>query len=295
MRTFDTITGLRAYLRAGRTEEKTIGFVPTMGALHEGHLSLIRKAKSECDIVVLSIYVNATQFDDPSDYEKYPRDHNKDMNLAADEEVDAVFMPTNTEMYPSSFQTVVDVQELGQILEGQHRPGHFRGVATIVNKLFQIVQPDRAYFGQKDFQQLAIIEAMVNDLHIPISIVGLPTIRDEDGLALSSRNMRLDEDEREAGKILHKALVHAENYVAEAKDCVQTLIDEMTTLIRKEPLATIDYIALVDPDTLTARTSLRDVATQALVAVRIGDVRLIDNRLLLPEGVAPPKNRSNKS
>ena len=295
MRTFDSISGLRAYLRSFRSEGKSIGFVPTMGALHEGHLSLLTKAKSECDIVVLSIYVNETQFDDPKDFEKYPRDHNKDMNLAADEEVDAVFMPTNLEIYPASFQSFVEVKEIGSILEGEHRPGHFRGVATIVNKLFQIVQPDRAYFGQKDFQQLAIVERMVADFHIPVSVVGLPTIREEDGLALSSRNTRLDADSREAATVLHKALLHAETRVAEGVESTEVLIDEMKTMIRKEPLATIDYVALVDPETLLPRTTLSDVATQALLAVKIGDVRLIDNRLLLPDGVAAPKKSNHKN
>lgn len=291
MRTFDQIVPLRAYLRGVRAEGKSVGLAPTMGALHEGHLSLFRRAKSDCDVVVVSIFVNPTQFGPNEDFAAYPRDLNRDMPLAAHEEVDALFMPAVEQIYPPGFQTYVEVTELEKALEGAHRPGHFRGVATVVTKLFNIVQPDRAYFGQKDYQQFLIIEQMVRDLNQPLALVMAPTVREPDGLALSSRNAYLSPEERQAATVLYRALQMAEARVREGARDPERLRQELEALIAAEPLATPDYVALVHPDTLQPVTTLDDAVTLVALAVRIGRTRLIDNMLVAPEGVPISRNR----
>jgi pantoate--beta-alanine ligase len=250
VKTLRTIAEVRAEL-AGR---ENVGLVPTMGAFHGGHLALIRAARAECDTVVVSIFVNPAQFGTGEDFERYPRDEERDARLAEQEGADLVFAPAADELYPAGYQTWVDVEELGAVLEGVHRPGHFRGVATICLKLFNIVRPDRAFFGQKDAQQVAVLKRMVRDLAVDIEIRVCPTVRDEDGLALSSRNAYLSPEEREAALALPKAL-HAND---------PSLLDGLQ----------VDYFELAEfePPVLAA-------------AVRIGGTRLIDN--IIPEGDTP--------
>ncbi len=248
MRVCRTIDEIRAALVPARGG--TVGLVPTMGALHGGHLSLLRRARAECDTVVMSLFVNPTQFGDPADLNGYPRDEERDLAVAADAGVDLVFAPSAAEMYPPGFQTWVDVQELGAVLEGRHRPGHFRGVATVCLKLFTIVRPDLAYFGQKDAQQVAVLRRMVDDLALEVDLRALPTVRDADGLALSSRNARLTPDERQRALALPRALATRDPKRA------RELLDGLD----------VDYleVAPFDPPVLAG-------------AIRVGSVRLIDN------------------
>jgi pantoate--beta-alanine ligase len=253
-----TIGDVRAEL-AGR-RSASIGLVPTMGALHEGHLSLLRAARAECDTVVMSLFVNPAQFADRSDLEAYPVDESRDLELARDVGVDLLFAPTGEEMYPPGFQTWAEVTELGSALEGVHRPGHFRGVATIVLKLFTIVRPTHAYFGQKDAQQVEVIRRLIRDLALEIELRVLPTVRDADGLALSSRNARLSADERRRALALPRALATRDAEAARAR------LADSNGLV-------VDYVERVDFD------------PPALVgAVRVGDIRLIDNVVLEGEG-----------
>lgn len=290
MRTFQQVSALRTYLKTVRQEGKTIGFVPTMGALHEGHLTLARRARGDCELVLMSVFVNPTQFGANEDFSAYPRDLNRDLGMASQAGVDALFSPDLEEMYPSGAETIVDVPRLGAMLEGKTRPGHFRGVATVVTNLLNIVQPDRAYFGQKDYQQLLVIERLARDLHLTAKIILVPTVREPDGLALSSRNAYLSTDERRAAPILFCALQRAQERVAQRMTDADALRRELETLIASEPLATLDYVAVVSPDTLEPVATL-DAVTLVALAVRIGKTRLIDNMLLAPEGVAIPKNR----
>jgi len=282
MHVFEQIAPLRASLREARAEGKSVGLVPTMGALHEGHLSLIRRARAENGVVVVSLFVNPTQFGPNEDFSRYPRAFERDRQLTEAEGVDALFAPSVEEMYPPGFQTFVDVPNLGSILEGAHRPGHFRGVATVVTKLLQIVQPARAYFGRKDYQQLCIIRRLVRDLDIPTEIVPCPTVREPDGLAMSSRNAYLSAEERREATVLYRALQLAQTRVREGARDPLALQREMETLISSEPHASIDYVALVDPDTLQPVADLAASPTLAALAVRIGKTRLIDNLLLTP-------------
>lgn len=290
MRTFSQVSPLRVSLRGLREEGKTIGFVPTMGALHDGHLTLMRKAKGECDVVVASIFVNPAQFGQNEDFSAYPRDLNRDLQMVSNAGVDTVFVPEVSEIYPAGFQTTVDVGELGSILEGAVRPGHFRGVATVVTKLFNIVQPERAYFGQKDYQQLLVIEQAVRDLNIPVKIIMVPTVREADGLAMSSRNAYLDPEQRQAAVILSRMLHHAEELIRAGKTETAQVRSELDAILAQEPTTTADYIAFVHPETLAPMESLTDAAA-LLLAVRIGKTRLIDNALLAPDGVTIPRLR----
>ena len=290
MRTFQQVSALRTYLKTVRQEGKTIGFVPTMGALHEGHLTLARRARGDCELVLMSVFVNPTQFGANEDFSAYPRDLNRDLGMASQAGVDALFSPNVEEMYPPNAETVVDVPRLGAMLEGAVRPGHFRGVATVVTNLLNIVQPDRAYFGQKDYQQLLVIERLARDLHLTAKIILVPTARESDGLALSSRNAYLSLDERRAAPVLFCALQRAQERIAQGMTDADALRRELETLIANEPLATLDYVAVVHPDTLAPVATLDGVTLVAL-AVRIGKTRLIDNMLLAPEGIAIPKNR----
>lgn len=258
----------------------TWGFVPTMGYLHEGHLSLIRRARVENDHVAVSIFVNPTQFGPHEDYNRYPRDLERDLRLLEPLQVDLVFVPSVEEMYPPGFQTWVIVEELSRPLEGASRPGHFRGVATVVAKLFNIVQPDRAYFGQKDAQQAVVIRRMVRDLNFPVEIVVCPTVREPDGLALSSRNTYLNPQERQAATVLFRALQAAKaRYEAGERDG-ERLREAMREVLRGEPLARVDYVSVADPETLEELSRVEGPALLSL-AVYIGNTRLIDN-LLLP-------------
>lgn len=290
MRTFQQVGPLRAYLRTIRQEGKTIGFVPTMGALHEGHLTLARRARGDCDIVIMSIFVNPTQFGPGEDFTSYPRDLHRDQSMAAQAEVDALFSPELEEIYPPGSDTIVDVPQIGALLEGASRPGHFRGVATVVTKLLNIVQPERAYFGQKDYQQLLVIERLTRDLHLQTKIVMIPIVRNADGLALSSRNVNLSPEQRQAATVLHRCLMRAQALVSDGINDARQVRQEVETLLAQEPLAACDYVALVDSETLQPVASLQDRVTLLALAARFGKTRLIDNCLLAPEGVTVPKH-----
>jgi pantoate--beta-alanine ligase len=257
----------------------TVGFVPTMGYLHEGHLALVKQARVENSAVIVSIYVNPTQFGPREDFGAYPRELNRDLKLLREEGVDIVFVPSDEEMYPPEFSSWVDVEKVTERLEGASRPGHFRGVATVVAKLFNIVQPSRAYFGQKDAQQVVVIKRMVADLNMGIEVVVVPTVRESDGLAMSSRNIYLSPGERQAATILFKALTLARQLSQGGGKDAGKIRRQMTSLIQKEPLARIDYVSIADAETLE-ELNLIDRPALASLAVRIGKTRLIDNMLL---------------
>ncbi len=259
-----------------RKRSGSVGFVPTMGYLHEGHIELVRRARAENKNVAVSIFVNPTQFGPRDDFAAYPRDPERDLSLLKQEKVDVVFMPDAEEIYPPQSSTWVEVGNITERLEGAFRPGYFRGVATVVAKLFGIVEPTRAYFGQKDAQQLVVIRKMVADLNMNIEVVAVPTVRELDGLAMSSRNVYLDPEERESAVVLHKALSRAQKLWRKGERSAELLRKEMTSLIESEPKATIDYVSIADPETLE---ELEHIEDQALVsmAVRIGKTRLIDS------------------
>lgn len=261
-------------------EKKTIGFVPTMGALHEGHLSLVRRSRQENDINVVSIFVNPIQFGPSEDFERYPRDIEGDTEKLQKEEVDILFMPDVHLMYPEGFSTYVDVSGISEKLCGQFRPGHFRGVATVVLKLFNIVRPKKAYFGMKDFQQTVIVKQLVKDLNMDIDIVVCPTIREKDGLAMSSRNLYLDKAEREASTVIYRCLVEASDLIKSGITDGNYIKKIMYDRLMKEPaVSKIDYAGVYDPVSLD---ELSEIKTSALLAIalRIGNTRLIDNMLL---------------
>jgi pantoate--beta-alanine ligase len=254
----------------------TVGFVPTMGYLHEGHLALVKQARIENSAVIVSIYVNPTQFGPREDFGAYPRDLNRDLELLMEGGVDIVFVPSDDEMYSPEFSTWVDVEGVSERLEGASRLGHFRGVATVVAKLFNIVQPTKAYFGQKDAQQVIVIKRMVADLNMLIEIVVVPTVRESDGLAMSSRNIYLNPEERQAATILFRALTLARQLRLGGEKDAGRIRRQMASLIQKEPLAKIDYVSIADADTLE-ELDLIDHPALASLAVRIGKTRLIDN------------------
>jgi pantoate--beta-alanine ligase len=268
-----TVDGMR---RLRSQAVGSVGFVPTMGYLHEGHLSLVRRARAENDVVVASIFVNPTQFGPTEDFERYPRDPQRDLNLLQQERTDIVFLPSAVEMYPEGFSTYIDVDGVTEVLEGAHRPGHFRGVATVVLKLFNIVQPTRAYFGQKDAQQVVVIRKMVNDLKLNVEVVPCPTVRETGGLAMSSRNVYLSPDERRAALILFRALSLSERLWRSGERDATKLRDRLHLLMGREPLASVDYISAAHPETLQELESM-DGPTLISLAIRIGDTRLIDN------------------
>jgi pantoate--beta-alanine ligase len=256
----------------------SVGFVPTMGYLHEGHLSLVKRAKEENLSVVVSIFVNPTQFGPKEDYKSYPRNTKRDLSML-EPVTDVVFMPSSLEMYPEKYDSWVEVKDITERLEGAVRPGHFRGVTTIVNKLFNIVEPTKAYFGQKDAQQVAVIKKMVADLNMNLEVVVCPTVREPDGLAMSSRNTRLTLGQRQAAPVLYRALTLAQELWSQGEKDAGTIRHEMTELIEKEPLASIDYISIANNETLK---EIHRVKPPALVsmAVKFGKVRLIDNIVL---------------
>jgi len=262
-----------------RGSGKRVGFVPTMGALHEGHLSLVRRAKQESDATIVSIFVNPAQFGPNEDYLKYPRDLRRDTELLAREGVDLLFAPSVEEMYANGFQTYATVEGAAEPLEGQFRPGHFRGVATVVLKLFNIVQPHVAYFGQKDAQQCAVVRRMVRDLNLSLEIVVCPIVREPDGLALSSRNTYLKPDERKAALALYRSLCRARELIEGGEHGADELTRQMRALIEAAPGSRIDYVAVADADTFEPRASLSGRTVLAL-AVWIGSTRLIDNMMV---------------
>ena len=270
LKTIDEIKQLRLKL------PEPVGFVPTMGYLHEGHLVLVRRARAENSSVVVSIFVNPTQFGPQEDFNQYPRNPQRDLAMLEKEGVDIVFMPSVAEMYPPQFSSWVDVGKITERLEGAARPGHFRGVATVVAKLFNIVQPDKAYFGQKDAQQLAVINKMVADLNMNLEVVAVPTVREPDGLAMSSRNIYLNPEERKAAAVLYQALGLAQKLFSQGEKDAQNIRQQMTDLIQKQPLAHIDYISIADAETLDELDKVKPPAVVSL-AVKIGRTRLIDN------------------
>jgi len=262
-----------------KIKSKTIAFVPTMGALHEGHLSLIKRAKDENDITVVSIFVNPIQFAPNEDYEKYPRDIDKDCEKLKNIEIDYLFLPDVNSLYPNGYSTYINVENLSDKLCGKFRPNHFRGVATIVCKLFNIVNPNRAYFGQKDYQQTLIIKKMVEDLNIDVEIIVCPTIREKDGLAMSSRNSYLNEIERKSATVIYKCLKEGEKLL-KAKINPSEVSERIQNILKKEPvIKEIQYAGVFDPFTLEELKELKDVCLIA-IAVKIGETRLIDNLLV---------------
>jgi len=275
------VTSLQEMCAERRMLTEPVGFVPTMGYLHEGHLSLVRRAKQECRSVVVSIFVNPTQFGPQEDLARYPRDLERDLRLLAPLEVDLVWTPTVDEMYPPGYQTWVTVEEVTRPLEGAMRPGHFRGVTTIVSKLFNAVQPQRAYFGQKDAQQAAVIRQMTRDLNYPIEIVVCPTVREADGLAMSSRNVYLSPTERQAATVLYRALRAAEQAYQAGERNAERLRAVMRQVLESEPLARVQYVSCADFDTLQELDEVRGKALLSM-AVFIGNTRLIDNIVLEP-------------
>ena len=270
---------VRRRLDAARRAGRKIGVVPTMGALHAGHLSLVDASRRECNFTVVTIFVNPTQFGPHEDFQKYPRMMEADLKLLAERKVDLVFVPTIEEMYPAGSTTFVDVGRVAEPLEGAARPGHFRGVATIVLKLFNSVPADMAFFGQKDYQQALVIRRMVADLDVPITIRVCPIIRDPDGLAMSSRNVYLSADERRRALSLSSSLRLAKELVAAGERDAATIIKRMREVIAAAGEVQIDYVALANPDTLEPLTNITGSAV-ALIAARVGSTRLIDNELL---------------
>ncbi len=271
-----TVEEMKALSRRWRDEGKTIGFVPTMGYLHEGHLSLVRRAREENDRVVVSIFVNPTQFGPNEDYNRYPRDLDRDMKLLEPIGVDAVFYPSVEEMYPEGYRTYVEVVGITDKLCGASRPGHFRGVCTVCTKLFNIVMPHRAYFGKKDFQQYVVIKNMVRDLNMDIEIVPMPIVREPDGLAMSSRNTYLSPEERQAATCLYRSLKRAVELFESGERDASKIREEVVRIIEAEPLARIDYVEVVDPETFEPVERV-EKGTLVALAVFVGPARLIDN------------------
>ena len=276
-----TAAEVRGRLEPARRAGETIGLVPTMGALHAGHAALIEQAVRECQWIVVSIFVNPMQFNRDEDYQTYPRDRAADLAFCGSLGVSFVFAPTAEEMYRQPQHASVEMEGLTEHLCGPHRPGHFRGVTTVVSKLFNIVQPGRAYFGQKDGQQLAVIRRMVDELHMPLTIVGVPTVREHDGLALSSRNRLLNAKERTAAAVLYRGLQAAERLVAEGETCPGEVVKQALAVIEAEPLAQVEYFEVVDADGLQPMT---DITETVMIggAMWVGTTRLIDNVTTTP-------------
>lgn len=280
---FHTIQEIRQYVREHRAQGKTIGFVPTMGYLHEGHLSLVREAKAQCDIAVMSIFVNPLQFGPNEDFDRYPRDLERDVKLAESAGIDAIFAPSVDEMYPAGngkTLTHVDVDHVTDSLCGATRPGHFRGVATVVTKLFNIVLPDKAFFGLKDAQQVVVLQQMVRDLNQPVEVVPCPILREPDGLAMSSRNVFLTPEERAQALVLSRSLQDVQHLFREGERDAGKLVAHVTGLIEEQPLSDIDYVQIVSMrDLAPLQGPITEDAMLAL-AVRFGKTRLIDNTVL---------------
>jgi pantoate--beta-alanine ligase len=263
-----------------RREEKTVGFVPTMGALHEGHLALVKEARQRCDILIVSIFVNPKQFNAQSDLEKYPRDLTADAARLAEYDVDYIFAPDPDEIYPKGFSTYVNVEGITEMLEGESRPGHFRGVATVVTILFNTVRPDHAFFGQKDAQQVAVIKRLTTDLGFETEIVVVPTVRDGSGLAMSSRNSLLSGEQRQKAAVIIEGLREAKTAFKKGERTASTLAELVKRRVVDEPTVRLDYVAVVDRDSLQAVEKIGDDEALILCAAYFGDVRLIDNVIL---------------
>ena len=282
MKVIRDIAGVRAELDPQRHAGRSVGFVPTMGFFHDGHRSLMRRARDASDVVVVSLFVNPTQFNDPADLDKYPRDEQRDFGIASEEGVDVMFAPPAEEIYPTGFATSVWVQGLTETMEGESRgAGHFSGVATVVTKLFNIVEPTTAFFGQKDAQQAVVIRRMVRDLDLRVRIEVCPTVRESDGLAMSSRNVRLDANARQQARSLSAALFAAENAIADGKHDAKSVLAAAREVLAHSNV-TPEYLQLVSTETLAP---VQEVNGEALLAVaaRVGDVRLIDNAILRSE------------
>jgi pantoate--beta-alanine ligase len=279
MKRIPTIAEMKAACRQVSRSGKTLGFVPTMGALHEGHLSLVRASQARCDVTAVSIFVNPLQFGPTEDLEKYPRPLERDAALLEELGVDLLFLPAAREMYPAGAQTHVQVEELSHKLDGASRPGHFRGVATVVTKLFEIVRPDFAFFGQKDAAQVAVLRKLVNDLNMDVEIVVCPIVRERDGLAMSSRNMYLTPEQRQQALVLHRSLLRVQEAIEQGERNSAKLIEIGKRVIAEEAGVRLDYFAIVGPDTLEPVT---EVSRGVLVAVAayVGATRLIDNMLV---------------
>ena len=281
VRVIETISQCAAALDAARAAGLSVGLVPTMGALHAGHCSLVERASAQCDLVVVTVFVNPLQFGDSDDIARYPRTLESDVELASAAGAGIVFAPPVKEMYPgfpAAVATTVSVARLGDHWEGASRPGHFDGVSTVVAKLFAMAGRCRAYFGEKDFQQLAVVRRMVRDLSLPVEIIGCPTVRDEDGLALSSRNVRLSSDQRRVALVLSRSLRAGAALIARGEDRAQVIEDAMARMVAEEPSVDLDYAAVVHADDLHGVTSVRpDVNIRLLIAATVGGVRLIDN------------------
>lgn len=286
MQVTTTSNKLKEALIPFKSKGKSIGFVPTMGALHEGHLSLIRSAKKDNDIVVVSIFVNPTQFNDPDDYRNYPRTHERDKEVLEEEGIDFLFMPGDEEMYPGGDRTLLDFNagNLNKTLEAAFRPGHFEGVATIVKKLFDIVMPDRAYFGQKDYQQLLVIRRLVKTFNLPIKVIGGPVKRESDGLALSSRNVLLSQAERHKVPVIYQTLRYYKAALEERAFKPQVYQEEAKAYLKSFPEFTVEYFAIRDAETLEEFNETQNPNSAVLlVALHVGKVRLIDNMVAYPK------------
>ena len=276
MKTIENISRMTTFVKMMKKEGKSMGLVPTMGYLHEGHLSLVKAAKKHTDVVVMSIFVNPIQFAPSEDFEKYPRDLKHDEEMARDAGVDVIFYPSVKEMYPENYATYVTVERLTKNLCGSSRPGHFSGVATVVAKLFNIVKPDVAYFGQKDMQQALIIKKMATDLNMDLEIKIMPIVREKDGLAMSSRNEYLSEAERKDAVVLHQSLKQAENLIRGGEKEAKKIIRAIEETIKSKPTAKIDYVAVVDTKELK---DIKTISGEVMIALAVsfGQTRLIDN------------------
>jgi pantoate--beta-alanine ligase len=266
--------------RKHRRDLKTIGFVPTMGALHEGHLSLVREARQMADIVIVSVFVNPTQFNEKADFDKYPRDITADAALLSEYNVDYVFAPSEDEMYAENFATYVNVEGITETLEGEFRPGHFRGVSTVVTILLNTIRPDFAFFGQKDAQQVAVIKRLATDLGFDSEVVVVPTMREESGLAMSSRNELLTPEQREKAAVIYAGLQSAERMAASGETNSDVLMEEVKRTIVREPDAALEYVAITNPDTFAPIARIGGERALISLAVRFGDIRLIDNIII---------------
>jgi len=276
MRLIKNIADMHMFSSKAKARGKTIAFVPTMGFLHEGHLSLVEAARKKAEIVVVSIFVNPIQFGPNEDFNRYPKDLNHDKNLLSNYDIDVLFMPEARQMYPEGFKTSVEVADLSKKMCGRNRPEHFKGVVTVVAKLFNIVKPDFAFFGEKDHQQLLIIKKMAKDLSFDIKIFGLPIVREFDGLAMSSRNKYLNEKQRKSALVLYRALMLAKEEIDNGEKDIQKILLRMRSLIGTEPTIRLDYVVIADPDTLEEVKTLKGRLLIALAA-QLGPARLIDN------------------
>ena len=273
-----------------REEDKTIGLVPTMGALHDGHLSLVREARRMCDVVIVSVFVNPTQFGAGEDFERYPRDLTGDTTKLADYNVDYIFAPPVEEVYPKGFATYINVEGLSETMEGAARPGHFRGVATILTVLFNTIRPDFAFFGQKDAQQTLVVKRLVRDLAFDLEVVVLPTVREQTGLALSSRNAYLTDEQRKAASVLYRALAQAREVYNEGERNAKRLAEAVRAQVDAEPLARLEYVGVVDAETMEKYDRIPDGRPVLIaLAAQVGRTRLIDNITIQPPR---PKTRA---